>query len=227
MARMCLIPARGGSKRIPQKNKKPFFGKPIVAHCISIALKSKLFDSVVVSTDDNDIRSIAMSQGAKVPGFRSPENSSDHASLADVVDEVEEYFASQDEIFKEICLLLPTAVLVTPQMLDEGLKLLECENFASVRPVVRFDYPIQRAFRLESNNSVKFVNPELKYTRSQDLEEYYHDSGQFYWFKTGQFRDDNKGAFVVNGNAVQDIDTLDDWHLAELKYEMMLGENSR
>lgn len=219
MGNLAIIPARGGSKRIPKKNIKPFLGKPIIAYSIQAALQSKLFDEVIVSTDDTEISEIAQKYGAKVL-IRSNKNSDDYATLADVIEEVKEVYIAKKQFFDTICCVLATAPLVTAELIKEGYDTLINNNADSVRPVIKFAYPIQRAFRLE-NGKATFINQEHISTRSQDLEPAFFDSGMFYWmkFETG-LKGANRYAFEISEMKAQDIDTLEDWQMAELKYKL-------
>ena len=223
---LAIIPARGGSKRISRKNIKTFFGKPIIAYSIKIAIKSRLFDEIMISTDDGEIAQIAKKHGAKVPFMRSNRTSDDHATLADVIDEVKEEYSKKQIVFDRICCMLPTAPLITLDSLKKGYKILINTNADSVRPVVQFAYPIQRAIKMK-NKKIEMFYPEYKTTRSQDLESTYHDAGQFYWmrYKTA-LRGKNKLGFEIPIMQVQDIDTEEDWKLAELKYKLMFGINT-
>jgi len=222
MASLCIIPARGGSKRIPKKNIKPFFGKPIIAYAIGTALESGLFDEVMVSTDDVDIRAIALKYGAKVPIMRSVNNSNDKATLADVVDEVLEFYKG---IFDIGCCLLPTAVLSTTSQLDQALTLLKNGDFDSVRPIVKFSYPIQRAFSLSEKGQVEWFYQDNEYLRTQDMKPAYHDAGQFYWFKGDVgLRSKNRGAIVIKESETHDIDNEEDWKMAEIKYKLIKAD---
>jgi pseudaminic acid cytidylyltransferase len=222
MQSIAVIPARGGSKRIPQKNIRNFLGKPIIAYSIDCALKSGLFSEVMVSTDDEGIASIAKTYGAKIPFYRSQENSNDFATLSDVISEVVECYKEIGKQFDYGCCILPTAPFITIEKLKEALLMLMNQGFDSVRPIVKFSYPLQRAFRLLSDNSVQMFYPEYAQSRSQDLEPAYHDAGQFYWFKTEKMlKGINKGGIVVNEIEVQDIDTIDDWKIAEIKMKIL------
>ncbi len=217
---LCIIPARGGSKRILHKNIKDFLGKPIIAYSIEAALKSKLFKEVMVSTDDEEIAEVARKYGAEVPFFRSDESADDVATLADVVDEVKMKYQEQNKLFDHICCILPTAPLITVENLKKALFLLNEKDADSVRPVVRFSYPIQRAVRM-SEGKIELFNPEHQNTRSQDLEPAFHDAGQFYWMKfESGLRGKNKFGFEIPETHVQDIDIEEDWILAELKYQL-------
>ncbi len=221
MDNLCIIPARGGSKRIPLKNIKDFLGKPIVAYSIEAAQKSNLFDEIMVSTDDPEIADIAKKHGAKVPFMRSPENANDFATLADVIDEVKNEYLALNKKFDNICCILPTAPLITVVNLKTGYELLISKKADSVRPVVRFSYPIQRAVKLDDNEKVSMFYPEYQNTRSQDLEPAYHDTGQFYWMNyTAGLRGTNKYGFEISEIYVQDIDSAEDWEMAELKYKL-------
>jgi len=226
-ANLCIIPARGGSKRIPRKNIKPFLGKPIIAYSIEAAMKSNLFDEVMVSTDDNEIAEIAREHGAKVPFFRTGENANDFATLADVIDEVKNQYLELERSFENICCILPTAPLLTVDNLRKGYELLVSKKADSVRPVVRFYYPIQRAVKLYDNGKVSMFYPEYQNTRSQDLEPTYHDAGQFYWMKfEAGLKGINKFGFEIPNTLVQDIDNEEDWIMAEIKFKYLKTENN-
>jgi pseudaminic acid cytidylyltransferase len=218
---LCIIPARGGSKRIPRKNIKDFLGKPIIAYSIESALKSDLFDEIMVSTDDPEIAEIAKEYGAKVPFMRSNENANDFATLADVIDEVKNAYLALNKKFDNICCILPTAPLISVENLKKAYEILVNEKADSVRPVVRFSCPIQRAVKM-GNGKISMFYPEYQNTRSQDLEPAYHDAGQFYWmeFDTG-LRGSNKLGIEIPESIVQDIDTENDWRMAEMKYKIL------
>lgn len=223
MGNLAIIPARGGSKRILKKNIKDFLGKPIIAYSIETALKSRLFDEVMVSTDDEEIVEVARKYGANIPFMRSKENADDYATLAEVVEEVKNMYLDGHRKFEMICCILPTAPFITIQILEHSLKLLEENGVDSVRPVVRFSYPIQRAFRMK-NGLLQMFQPEYAKTRSQDLEPAFHDAGQFYWMKFDEgMNGEKKMGFEVPEHLVQDIDTEDDWKIAELKYRYSYG----
>lgn len=220
---LCIIPARGGSKRIPKKNIKFFLGKPIIAYSIEIAQKSGLFDEIIVSTDDIEIVEIAKNLGAKVPFIRSEKTSNDFAPLRDVVDEVLDYYSSINRCFNNVCCILPTAPLLRVNDIVESLELLNTNNLDSVRPIVKFNYPIQRAFKYK-DGLVEMFNPEYLLTRSQDLEEAYHDAGMFYWLNFSKgFKGEKKGGFIIEEKFAQDIDTLEDWEIAEFKYNFLFS----
>ncbi len=223
--KIAIIPARGGSKRIPRKNIRDFLGKPVIAYSIEAALKSGLFDEVMVSTDDEEISRIAQQYGASVPFVRSEESANDYATLADVLSEVINEYDQRGMTFDTVCCLLPTAPLVTHTDLINGYDKLR-EGYDSVCPVVAFSYPILRSLELNETGILRMKWPEYASTRSQDLQPAYHDSGTFYWIKRETLIQEKK-LFATNGSAivldecsVQDIDTLTDWKLAELKYKL-------
>ena len=221
MNNLCIIPARGGSKRIPRKNIRPFLGKPIIAYSIEAALNSGLFDEVMVSTDDDEIIEVAKKYGASVPFKRSLDNADDYATLADVVDEVTKAYKNEGKHFDYGCCILPTSPLIKVDNLKKALELLQNEAYDSVRPIVPFSYPIQRALKLK-NGYVEMFNPEYKRKRSQDLETAFHDAGQFYWFEFEKgMHSERKGAIILTNKEVQDIDDEEEWKLAELKYSLI------
>lgn len=221
MENLVIIPARGGSKRITRKNIAPFHGKPLISYSIEIAKKSGLFKEIMVSTDDQEIVDISLEYGAKVPFFRSKKNSDHFATLADVVTEVIAAYQNLGKSFQHICLILPTAPLITLSNLIKGYDLLLTDHYNSTRPVVRFSYPIQRAFSLKSG-VVEFINPEHAKTRSQDLEPTFHDAAQFYWmyFEKGMINTE-RGGFEISEMEAQDIDTDVDLKMAEIKYSLL------
>lgn len=219
MNNLAIIPARAGSKRIIKKNIKSFLGKPIIAYSIQAALDSELFDEVVVSTDDSEITDIAKKYGAKIH-LRSKKNSDDFATLADVIEEVKNAYKEKEKMYDAICCILATAPLVTDNLIKEGYKRLIENKADSVRPVVRFAYPVQRALMLD-NDKVSFINPEFAKTRSQDLEPAFFDSGMFYWMKFESGLDGTKRyAFEISEMETQDIDNYEDWKIAEIKYNL-------
>lgn len=233
MKNLAIIPARGGSKRIPRKNIKDFLGKPIIAYSIEVALKSGLFDEVMVSTDDEEIATIAKHYGAKVPFMRSSENANDFATLADVLIEVVNQYKNIGKTFKNICCILPTAPLTAHSRIKEAFTKLIDENLESILPVAEFSYPILRALEFDANNKLKMIWPEHLKTRSQDLKPAYHDSGSFGWVKTSALLTQktlfckNTGAIVLPEIETQDIDNINDWQLAEIKYKLKNNENAK
>ena len=220
MKKLCLIPARGGSKRIPRKNIKDFLGKPIIAYSIETALNSGLFDKVIVSTDDDEIAEIAKEYGAEVPFIRSERNSDDYATLSDVTVEVISYYNSINNIYDYICIVLPTAPLLKEYHLKTSFNLLIEKNADAITPIVRFSSPIQRALKIVGGRIEMFDSTHFR-TRSQDLEVAYYDAGLFYWKSVKTIENDDvvKLGYIMSENEVQDIDTDQDWKIAEFKYK--------
>lgn len=230
MKYLAVIPARGGSKRIKNKNIKLLKGKPIISYPIQLLTKSELFDEVIVSTDDSKIAEEAKKYGAKVPFFRSVENSDDFATLSDVLLEVLNSYERQNIKFDYLCCVLPTSALLKIKKIEKALRVLKNNNFDSVIPVVKYSTPIQRALK-SVNGVLEFKNEEHLNTRTQDLEHHYFDSGQFYWINTRHFHDQkrifmsNTGFIELKEFECQDVDTLEDWELLELKHELILQNN--
>lgn len=227
MANLAIIPARGGSKRIPRKNIKDFLGKPIMAYSIEAALKSNLFEEVMVSTDDEEIAEIAIKYGAKVPFLRSELSSNDYATTFQVIDEVITIYKKLNKTFDFICCLYPCAPFITNTKLQLTFQKLIEGNFDSVFPVIPYGHPIQRALQAENSGKINFFNPEYSQVRSQDLEPTYHDAGQFYWMRTEiclnqkKILTHNSGYIILTELEAQDIDTETDWKLAELKHQII------
>lgn len=224
MGSLCIIPARGGSSRIPRKNIKAFLGKPIIAYSIEVALESGLFDDVMVSTDEEEIANIAKSFGANVPFLRSSKNADDYATTVDVINEVLVDYKSNGLQFDYCCCIYPTAPFVTSENLTKGFDKLQAEKLESVFPVVEFSYPIWRSLKREDGRTT-MIWPEFLNSRSQDLPNAYHDAGQWYWINLKEFDGklwgERTGSIVMSQERVQDIDTLSDWNLAEIKYERL------
>ncbi len=227
MKRIALITARGGSKRIPRKNIKEFCGKPIIAYSIEAALQAGCFDEVMVSTDDEEIAEIARKYGAEVPFMRSAEASNDYATTIDVMTEVLEEYQKRGQTFEYMCCIYPTAPFVTAKKLKKAMDLLKETDSDSLVPVVRFGFPPQRCLVINEGN-LSFKWPENMLKRSQDLEPFYHDCGQFYCLQVPRFMESKKVytdktyALVCSELEVQDIDNLTDWQIAEMKYRLML-----
>lgn len=224
---LAIIPARGGSKRIPHKNIKPFLGRPIIAYSIEAALGTGLFEEVMVSTDDAEIAEIARQEGASVPFLRSMENANDYATLADVLVEVVNAYKERGHEFDLICCLLPTAPLISSEDVRSAYDQLVMSTFDSICPVVAFSYPILRSLSIDEKGNLNMNWPEYRFSRSQDLRPAYHDSGTFYWIKASPLLKDKKllsengTAIVLDEFRVQDIDTDTDWALAEMKYKLL------
>jgi pseudaminic acid cytidylyltransferase len=223
MHNLAIIPARGGSKRIPRKNIKDFQGKPIIAYSIDTALKCSLFDEVMVSTDDEEIGEVAIRYGARVPFYRSAETSGDLATTLAVIKEVvSEYKYKFNKEFDFVCCIYPTAPLIQTKHLKSGYKNLVKYNYDCVFPVVSFGYPIWRGLEISDVGRTKMIWPEYKNSRSQDLKMVYHDAGQWYWLNINKIGDsiltENTASIVLSENEAQDIDNQTDWKLAEMKY---------
>ncbi|MBD5376078.1 MAG: pseudaminic acid cytidylyltransferase [Bacteroides sp.] len=224
MKSICIIPARGGSKRIPRKNVKNFLGKPIISYSIETALKSDIFDEVMVSTDDDEIAEVARLYGAAVPFMRSAHTASDFATTADVINEVLDSYAANGKEFDTVCCLYATAPFVTPVRLQEAADIIAAGEFDSAFTCVEFSYPVLRSLVVNSEGRISMKWPEFKNSRSQDLERFYHDAGQFYFATTSVFRrqnafcGDNTAPIILPELIVQDLDTMTDWKIAEIKY---------
>ncbi len=228
MKNVAIITARGGSKRIPGKNIKDFLGKPIIAYSIETALASGLFEDVIVSTDDNEIATIAKQYGASVPFMRSIKNADDYATTSDVISEVLEELNLNGKKYNNACCIYPTAPLLTTESLGKGFNLLITDNYDSVFPVCAFSYPILRSLVVAADSGRVSMNwPENLNKRSQDLNTNYHDAGQFYWVQIPAFLrvtklfTDTSGAIILDELQVQDIDNETDWAIAELKYSLL------
>ena len=225
---ICIIPARGGSKRIPKKNIMLFNNKPIISYSIDVAKKSGLFTEIMVSTDNSEIADISKSFGASVPFLRSSKNSDDYATTVEVVKEVIKRYEEKGFFFDNICCLYPTAPLVQKKDLINGYNALS--NFESSLPIVKYDFPVLRSFKIK-DGLVKFRWPEHMASRSQDLEAFYHDAGQWYWIQSKAIKKywNNLNTLItpctkpiiLNSLHVQDIDDLDDWKLAQIKYDFL------
>lgn len=226
MKNIAIIPARGGSKRIPRKNIKDFLGKPIIAYSIEAALNSNVFDEVMVSTDDVEIAEIAKKYGAKVPFFRSTELSNDMAMTAPVLIEVINQYKKLGQEFDYGCCIYPCAPFINHLKIKEGFEIMLKENAVSAVPVVQFSYPIQRALKIDTNK-LSMILPENMNVRSQDLMPTYHDIGQYYCFKIDNFMREqvlfskNTVPIITPESEVQDIDTEEDWKIAEMKYKIL------
>ena len=227
MSKIAVITARGGSKRIPGKNIKDFCGKPIIAYSIKAAVESGLFDEVMVSTDSERIAEVAKKYGASVPFMRSEKTSDDFATTRDVLTEVFDEYKKRGQEFDIAVCIYPTAPFVTAEKLKKAVDMMDEAGVDAVTPVVRFSYPPQRAFVIRESALV-FQYPEYARTRSQDLEPIYHDCGQFYVMRPADVLGDrqvNPVPLIMPESQVQDIDTEDDWIIAEMKYRLMIEKN--
>jgi pseudaminic acid cytidylyltransferase len=227
--RLCVIPARGGSKRIPRKNIKEFCGKPMIAWSIEAAIKSRCFDRIIVSTDDEEIASVAKRYGAEVPFMRPAQLADDFTGTTAVIAHAIEWQNSHGEAADKVCCLYATAPFVQMTDLQKGLDILDSSGAEYAFSVTSYAFPIQRAIRITENQRVEMFQPEHFNTRSQDLEEAWHDAGQFYWGRAAAWLA-NKPFFSCDAapvllprHRVQDIDTPDDWERAELMFKLLNG----
>lgn len=228
--KLAIIPARGGSKRIPRKNIKPFCGKPMIAWSIEAALQSACFDQVIVSTDDAEIAEVARQWGATVPFMRPAELSDDHTGTIPVIRHAIEWFNRQGQSVEQACCLYATAPFVSAEDLRSGLDILQSNDCDYAFSVTSYAFPIQRAIRLNAEGRVEMFSPEHFNTRSQDLEEAFHDAGQFYWGTTEAWL---QGKLIFSPDSlplllprhrVQDIDTSEDWERAEWLFKAMQAQ---
>jgi len=222
---ICVIPARGGSKRIPRKNIKEFNGKPIIAYSIEAAFESNCFDQVIVSTDDNEIKEVAKKYGARVPFVRTAELSNDFTGTLPVVKHAIEWFENNNNTIENVCCLYATVPFIQSKIISEAYQQLISSKSDYCFSVTSFSFPIQRAIRITQDDKVDMFYPENFNARSQDLEEAYHDAGQFYWGKAQAFKDELalfsevSSPYVLPRYLVQDIDTMEDWIRAELMHK--------
>lgn len=225
--RLCVIPARGGSKRIPHKNIKPFNGKPIIAYSIEAAIKSKCFDKILVSTDDELIKNVSQNFGAEVPFLRPSYLSNDFAGTLPVVKHAIEWCEQNISSVTDVCCLYATAPFVTSKLIQESKEKFLVESAEYCFTVTSFSFPIQRSVKLTDKNRLEMFFPENFMKRSQDLDEAYHDAGQLYWGKPEAFKQEkplfsqDATPYILPRHLVQDIDTLEDWHRAELMYQTL------
>ena len=223
MKKLAIITARGGSKRIPKKNIKDFMGKPMLAYAIEAALSSEIFDEVMVSTDDAEIAEIARKYGAMVPFMRSEATANDFATTADVLNEVLTEYKKRNKFFEEFCCIYPCVPFLTGKILKGAYNKFKEVDSDILMPVVKFSFPIQRAVKLNKQGFLEYREPKYTTTRSQDLEPMYHDVGMFYFYKTNKMTSSKIAMYEMDESFVQDIDTLDDWKMAELKYKVIYG----
>ena len=227
---VAIIPARGGSKRIPRKNIKEFHGKPLIAYSIEAALKSGLFEKVIVSTDDEEIAHTAKKFGANVPFIRPKELADDFTGTGDVIKHTLNFLKENGEYYDYACTIYATAPLLQEKYLIEGYEKIKTTDAKMVFSVTSMPFPIQRTFKIDENGRCKMFTPEHFMTRSQDLEEAYQDAGQFYFENLNkEFTDIPFGKdsvpIVLPRYLVQDIDTLEDWERAEFLYETIFNKN--
>ena len=226
MKNLAIIPARGGSKRIPRKNVKSFLGKPILAYSIEAALATGLFDEVMVRSGDEAIADVARQYGAKVPFMRSAETANDYATTDDVLIEVVNKYSEMGMEYDNLCCIYATAPMIQPADIFSAYERLHSSDFTIVYPVVPFSYPIWRCLDMAEDGTINYHWPEFELSRSQDLPKEYHDSGTFYWhrIKPWMAGDIKVGGIEVNETTIQDIDTDTDWKIAEMKYKLLHGK---
>ena len=231
--KLAIIPARGGSKRIPRKNIKAFCGKPMIAWSIEAARQSACFDRIIVSTDDEDIAAVARSQGAEVPFMRPAELSDDHTGTLPVIAHAIDWTNRNMGPVDFACCLYATAPFVQAQDLRRGLEVVSAGAVDYAFSVTSYAFPIQRAIRITADERVEMFHPEHFNTRSQDLEEAFHDAGQFYWGRTPAWLSGRPifsheaAPILLPRHRVQDIDTAEDWERAEWLFKAMLGQADR
>lgn len=227
MSAVAIIPARGGSKRIPDKNIKIFAGKPIIAYSIEVAKASGLFDRVIVSTDSERIAEVSKAYGAEIPFLRPKELADDHTGTDAVVLHALEKLSSYGFFSNYVCCIYATAAFIDKSYLQKGYQLISNHDITSVFSVTTFDYPIFRALKINADGNLEMYCPEHHATRSQDLPEAYHDAGQFYWAnvlkyqKEKRFFSKDAKPVLIPRQMVQDIDTPEDWINAELMYRVL------
>jgi pseudaminic acid cytidylyltransferase len=223
---IAIIPARGGSKRIPRKNIKYFHGKPIIAYSIEAAINSRCFDQVVVSTDDSEIAEVAKAFGAEVPFIRPKKLADDYTGTNAVVKHAIQWFFEQGETVEYACCIYATAPFLQPKYVQEGFNIIQKGGLDFSFSVTTFAFPVQRSLRIK-DNGVEPIWSDFILKRSQDLEEAYHDAGQFYWGTKKAFTEelslfsDCSSPVVLPRYLAQDIDTLEDWKQAELMYKVL------
>lgn len=221
---LAVIPARGGSKRIPGKNIKTFAGKPMIAHSIEAAKRSGLFERIIVSTDSQEIADIALKYGAEVPFLRPAAIADDFTPTQNVLTHALE-FASETVSYEYLCCIYATAPLVSTEYIKKGYELIKEKKANTVFSVASFPHPIFRAYKVTDDGTVQMFWPEHGLTRSNDLPEAFHDAGQFYWIdaanfmKTGKMISKPAFPLVLPRYMVVDIDTKEDWEVAEFMYE--------
>lgn len=225
--RLAVIPARGGSKRIPKKNIKIFCGKPIIVWSIEAALKSGCFDRVIVSTDDEEIAAISKKNGAEVPFMRPAELSDDYSSSSSVITHAINWYQSKNVTYDATCCIYATAPFLNSEDILKSFNLLQLSGSDYIFSATSYPYPIQRALRINDSGKLQMFQPKAYISRSQDLEIAYHDAGQFYWGKSEAWLNnrpifsENSSMYLLSRDRVQDIDTIDDWKVAELMFQLI------
>ena len=229
--KLAVIPARGGSKRIPRKNIKPFCGKPMIAWSIEAALASGCFDEIIVSTDDTEIAEVACAHGAEVPFMRPPELSDDHTGTTPVIAHAVDWANHNTGTVDYACCIYATAPFVLAADLRRGFELLKQQGAEYAFSVTSYPFPIQRAVKITDKQRIEMFAPEHFQTRSQDLEEAFHDAGQFYWGTANAWLQgkplysEHATPVKLPRHRVQDIDTPEDWERAEWLFKAMQAQN--
>ncbi len=223
---IAIIPARGGSKRIPRKNIKEFHGKPLIAYSIQTAIESNLFDKIIVTTDDEEIASISKLYGAEVPFIRPKKLADDFTGTTDVVNHTLQWLKNNGEEYDYVCTIYATAPLLQSKYLIEGFEKLKNSEATHTFSVTSMPFPIQRTFKITNDKRCMMFWPEMYNSRSQDLEEAYQDAGQFYWTKINQKSNEimfgkDSIPIILPRHLVQDIDTIEDWQRAEIMYKVI------
>jgi len=223
---IAIIPARGGSKRIPRKNIKDFCGRPMIAWAITVAIESNLFEHIVVSTDDEEIASLARFWGAEVPFVRPADLADDLAPTAPVIAHAIKSCTDLGWVVDCVCCIYPCVPFLQIEDLTKALNMIREQDVEFSYPVTEYSHPVQRAMRRLSNGKMQFLNPEYELTRTQDLEKTYHDAGQFYWGKAAAWIKNNKihssgMGILIPSWSVVDIDSKDDWRRAELMFKII------
>jgi pseudaminic acid cytidylyltransferase len=230
--KIAIIPARGGSTRIPRKNIKPFCGKPIIAWSIETAITSGCFDRIIVSTDDDEIAEVAEAYGASAPFRRPPELSDSHTGTMPVIRHALEWLQEYGESPEFVCCIHATAPFMLAEDLIVGLQRLQAGDCDYAFPVTTFPFPIQRALRINEASRVDMFQPEHFHTRSQDLEEAYHDAAQFWWGRTSAWLAETPVYSIVSATLriprqrVQDIDTPEDWERAQALFQLLVKQSA-
>ena len=229
---VAIIPARGGSKRIPRKNIRPFCGRPMIAWSIEAAITSGLFARIIVSTDDPEIAEIASELGAKAPFERPADLANDHAGTLPVISHAVDWLVQHGTPVSHACCIYATAPFLRAEDLKNSRMMMEDPELDFVFSITRFAFPIQRALKLDAENSLSMFWPEHELSRSQDLPAAYHDTGQFYWGTANawQTRDriysSNCRGYELPEERVQDIDNESDWRIAEMKFRLLANPES-
>ena len=229
--KVAIIPARGGSKRIPKKNIKNFLGKPIISYSIETAINTNLFDKVIVSTDSDEIAKVAIKYGAETPFVRPKKFADDFTGTHEVIRHAVNWLENKGEKIDYICCIYPTAPLIEKNDILRGFDLIKSGKWDSIMAATNFSYPIFRSFKKLTNGGLKMIFPEHYKSRSQDLPNVYHDAGLFYWAKPEIWKKKSQGYNEKNSiveipnHRVQDIDTFEDWEKAELIYKILRKNN--